>query len=102
MDVFEAARTEVYSDHAKMLQFWKAPRAFSKDLMKKYGYSYSWHMKHFDRSAESIWNIYDTQARFPIVLKADGLALGKGVLICNTLEEAEAGVTDTHARQTVR
>ncbi len=30
----------------------------------------------------------------PIVLKADGLALGKGVLICNTNEEAEAGVKD--------
>ena len=28
----------------------------------------------------------------PIVLKADGLALGKGVLICNNLEEAKAGV----------
>ena len=39
------------------------------------------------------WNIY-TQAKFPIVLKADGLALGKGVLICNTLEEAEAGVKE--------
>ena len=35
-----------------------------------------------------------TQAKFPIVLKADGLALGKGVLICNTLEEAEAGVKE--------
>ena len=32
------------------------------------------------------------KAEFPIVLKADGLALGKGVLICNTLEEAEEGV----------
>ena len=35
--------------------------------------------------------------QFPIVLKADGLALGKGVLICNTLEEAEAG--DVYKRQ---
>ena len=34
----------------------------------------------------------ETEANFPIVLKADGLALGKGVLICNTLEEAKAGV----------
>ena len=32
--------------------------------------------------------------KMPIVLKADGLALGKGVLICNTLEEAEAGVKE--------
>jgi phosphoribosylamine--glycine ligase len=35
-----------------------------------------------------------TEAAFPTVLKADGLALGKGVLICNTLEEAEAGVRE--------
>ena len=33
-------------------------------------------------------------AKFPIVLKADGLALGKGVLICNTLEEAKDGVKE--------
>ena len=40
---------------------------------------------------------YLETAKMPIVLKADGLALGKGVLICNNLEEAEAGVTDTDA-----
>ena len=39
------------------------------------------------------WNTLQT-AKMPIVLKADGLALGKGVLICNTLEEAEAGVKE--------
>ncbi len=37
---------------------------------------------------------YIQTAKMPIVLKADGLALGKGVLICNTLEEAEAGVKE--------
>ncbi|MFQ8840159.1 MAG: hypothetical protein ACLR8P_03490 [Clostridium fessum] len=35
-------------------------------------------------------------AKMPIVLKADGLALGKGVLICNTLEEAKAGRQGDH------
>ncbi len=35
---------------------------------------------------------YLETAKMPIVLKADGLALGKGVLICKTLEEAKAGV----------
>ena len=35
-----------------------------------------------------------TEAKFPIVLKADGLALGKGVLICQDLAEAEAGVKE--------
>ena len=38
----------------------------------------------------------ETEAKFPIVLKADGLALGKGVLICQDLEEAKDGVTDHH------
>ena len=46
---------------------------------------------------------YLETAEFPIVLKADGLALGKGVLICNDLEEAKAGVKeimlDKHCRQ---
>lgn len=37
---------------------------------------------------------YLETAKMPIVLKADGLALGKGVLICNTLEEAKAGVKE--------
>ena len=37
---------------------------------------------------------YLETAKMPIVLKADGLALGKGVLICNTLEEARAGVRE--------
>ena len=40
---------------------------------------------------------YLETAKMPIVLKADGLALGKGVLICNTLEEAKAGRQDHHA-----
>ena len=37
---------------------------------------------------------YLETVKMPIVLKADGLALGKGVLICNTLEEAKAGVKE--------
>ncbi len=40
---------------------------------------------------------YLENAKFPIVLKADGLALGKGVLICQDLEEAKAGVKRDHA-----
>ena len=42
------------------------------------------------------WLIW-RQPNFRSYLKADGLALGKGVLICNTLEEAKAGVKDDHA-----
>ncbi len=64
-------------------------KAFSKDLMKKYGVPTAAY-ENFD-NAEDALNYLKT-ASLPIVLKADGLALGKGVLICNTLEEAQAGV----------
>lgn len=64
-------------------------KAFSKDLMKKYGIPTAAY-ENFD-NAEDALN-YLKIASFPIVLKADGLALGKGVLICNTLEEAQDGV----------
>ena len=64
-------------------------KAFSKDLMKKYGIPTAAY-ENFD-NAEDALNYLKT-ASFPIVVKADGLALGKGVLICNTLEEAQDGV----------
>ena len=64
-------------------------KAFSKDLMKKYGIPTAAY-ENFDNAEDAL--DYLKTASFPIVLKADGLALGKGVLICNTLEEARDGV----------
>ena len=64
-------------------------KAFSKDLMKKYNIPTAAY-ETFDNADAAI--TYLETADFPIVLKADGLALGKGVLICNTLEEAKEGV----------
>lgn len=64
-------------------------KAFSKDLMKKYNIPTASY-ETFD-SAETALD-YLESADFPIVLKADGLALGKGVLICRNLEEAREGV----------
>ncbi len=64
-------------------------KAFSKDLMKKYNIPTAAY-ENFDCPDDAY--TYLETAKFPIVLKADGLALGKGVLICNTLEEAKAGV----------
>ena len=69
----------------------EASKAFSKDLMKKYNIP-SAAYEVFDNADAAI--AYLKTAPMPIVLKADGLALGKGVLICNTLEEAEAGVAE--------
>ncbi|MBO4609733.1 MAG: phosphoribosylamine--glycine ligase [Lachnospiraceae bacterium] len=65
-------------------------KAFSKDLMKKYGIPTAAY-ENFD-DPEKALEYLRTKAEFPIVLKADGLALGKGVLICETLADAEEGV----------
>lgn len=64
-------------------------KAFSKDLMKKYNIPTAAY-ENFDNAADAIK--YLETSDFPIVLKADGLALGKGVLICQTKEEAIDGV----------
>lgn len=64
-------------------------KAFSKDLMKKYNIPTAGYENFTDPDAALA---YLENAKFPIVLKADGLALGKGVLICQTPEEAKAGV----------
>lgn len=66
-------------------------KAFSKDLMKKYNIPTAGY-ETFDDPQKALQ--YLEKAKMPIVLKADGLALGKGVLICNTLEEAKAGVKE--------
>ncbi len=67
-------------------------KAFSKDLMKKYGIPTAAY-ENFD-DPEKALEYLRTQAKFPIVLKADGLALGKGVLICEDLAAAEDGVRE--------
>ena len=64
-------------------------KAFSKDLMKKYNIPTAAY-ENFDDPDAAIE--YIKKGNFPVVLKADGLALGKGVLICNTVEEALEGV----------
>ena len=64
-------------------------KAFSKDLMKKYGIPTAQY-ETFDDADKALE--YLEGAKLPIVLKADGLALGKGVLICNTPDEARDGV----------
>ena len=66
-------------------------KAFSKDLMKKYGIPTAAY-ENFDDPAKAL--AYLENCSYPIVLKADGLALGKGVLICKDHEEAVAGVKE--------
>lgn len=88
VDAFEAAGLRVFGPR-KNAAILEGSKAFSKDLMKKYNIPTAAY-ETFDDADKAL--AYLETADFPIVLKADGLALGKGVLICNTLEEAKDGV----------
>ena len=88
VDVFEREGLRVFGPRANAAIL-EGSKAFSKDLMKKYNIPTAAY-ENFDDAEKALE--YLKTASFPIVLKADGLALGKGVLICNTLEEAEEGV----------
>ena len=89
VDVFETQGLRVFGPR-KNAAILEGSKAFSKDLMKKYNIPTAAY-ENFDDPQEAL-HYLETEANVPIVLKADGLALGKGVLICNTLEEAKAGV----------
>ena len=88
VDELEAAGIRTFGPR-KNAAILEGSKAFSKDLMKKYNIPTAAY-ENFDDPEKAL--AYLEQASFPIVLKADGLALGKGVLICNTLEEARDGV----------
>ena len=90
VDVFEAEGLKVFGPR-KNAAISEGSKAFSKDLMKKYHIPTAAY-ENFTSAEEAL--AYLETAKMPIVLKADGLALGKGVLICNTLEEAKAGVKE--------
>ena len=88
VDAFEEAGLKVFGPR-KNAAILEGSKAFSKDLMKKYNIPTAAY-ETFD-SPEAAMTYLET-SEYPIVLKADGLALGKGVLICNTKEEAMDGV----------
>lgn len=90
VDVFEAEGLKVFGPR-KNAAILEGSKAFSKDLMKKYNIPTAGY-ENFDDADKAL--AYLETAKMPIVLKADGLALGKGVLICQTLEEAKAGVKE--------
>jgi len=90
VDACEAAGLRTFGPRANAAIL-EGSKAFSKDLMKKYNIPTAAY-ENFDDPDAAL--AYLETADMPIVLKADGLALGKGVLICNTLEEAKAGVKE--------
>lgn len=88
VDVFESRGLQVFGPR-KNAAIIEGSKSFSKDLMKKYGIP-TCHYETFHSPEEAL--IYLENCNYPIVLKADGLALGKGVLICENQQEAEAGI----------
>lgn len=88
VDELEAAGIRTFGPR-KNAAILEGSKAFSKDLMKKYNIPTAAYENFTDPDKALA---YLETAKFPIVLKADGLALGKGVLICQNLEEAKEGV----------
>lgn len=90
VDAFEAEGLKVFGPrkNAAMIE---GSKAFSKNLMKKYNIPTASYevFESYDKAVEYVRN-----QKMPVVIKADGLALGKGVLICNTLQEAEKALDD--------
>ena len=89
VDVFEEKGLRVFGPR-KNAAIIEGSKSFSKDLMKKYGIP-TCHYETFHSPEEAL--LYLENVSYPVVLKADGLALGKGALICNTAREAEGGIT---------
>ena len=90
VDAFEAEGLRVFGPR-KNAAIIEGSKAFSKDLMKKYGIPTAKY-ETFDNYEEA--KKYVLSQSVPIVVKADGLALGKGVLICNTHDEAVAALDE--------
>ncbi|MDE7212450.1 MAG: phosphoribosylamine--glycine ligase, partial [Lachnospiraceae bacterium] len=88
VDLFEQRGLRVFGPR-KNAAIIEGSKVFSKDLMKKYGIPTGAYETFSDADAAVK---YLETSEYPIVLKADGLALGKGVLICNNFEEAKDGV----------
>lgn len=90
VDRFEAEGLRVFGPR-KNAAVLEGSKAFSKDLMKKYGIPTAAY-ENFNDPQKALK--YLETVNYPIVLKADGLALGKGVLICKTFEEAKSGIEE--------
>lgn len=89
VDAFESVGLRAFGPN-KAAAIIEGSKAFSKNLMKKYGIPTA-DYEVFDNSSDAVSYIKE-QNKFPVVVKADGLALGKGVIIAQTFEEAETAV----------
>lgn len=90
VDEFEKNNLKIFGPN-KRAAIIEGSKAFSKDLMKKYNIPTA-NYETFSSYEEAVK--YIESLRFPIVIKADGLALGKGVLICKSLDEAKENLKE--------
>lgn len=88
VDELEKAGIKAFGPTKKAAEI-EGSKAFSKDLMKKYGIPTADYGVFYD--LESARN-FAREMKGPWVVKADGLAAGKGVLICSTIEETEDAI----------
>lgn len=89
VDALEAAGIRAFGPR-KNAAVIESSKVFSKELMKKYGIPTA-EYEVFDDPQKAVGYIVE-QNKFPVVVKADGLALGKGVVICQNLNEAKDAV----------
>ncbi len=90
VDIFKSEGLRVFGPDKKAAVL-EGSKAFSKDLMKKYDIPTAEY--HIARTPEEAMEIF-AHTGYPVVLKADGLALGKGVLICEDAYSAREGVRE--------
>ena len=91
VDALEAAGIRAFGPRANAAVI-EGSKVFSKNLMKKYGIPTA-RYEVFSDPAEAVAYI-EAEGKFPVVVKADGLALGKGVTVAMTEDEAIAAVKD--------
>lgn len=90
VDQFQQAGLRIFGPTAAAARF-EASKSFAKDFMKRHGISTA-ASETFTSSEKA--SDYVRQAKYPLVVKADGLALGKGVIIAQTAEEALAAIKE--------
>ncbi|AGK96943.1 phosphoribosylamine--glycine ligase [Clostridium pasteurianum] len=90
VDVFKENGLKIFGPSKAAAEL-EGSKAFAKEFMKKHGVKTAAY-EVFDRVEEAL--DYTEKCPYPIVIKADGLAAGKGVVICGTAEEAQNTLKD--------
>ncbi len=90
VDLFEVAGLKIFGPSKKAAEL-EGSKAYSKELLKKYNIPTA---KYELFTSAQDANAYLEKQKFPIVVKADGLAAGKGVFICDSLESSLQAVDE--------